>query len=381
MIDDQHPGGEPFERDLRAVLDAMAPQQVPEDLGIGVADTAFGMAPVHPLHRWLPQGRRLMAAVAVLVVLVATAVAVIAMRPTAPAAAAPTPRSSLISTFVAQTDGVYGYVMLRPANWTPDGGGLPVGRGYLAPGFEGPQQGISLSVGNVKVVAGQLPPDATDAEWVLFQQAPTLAGWTAGVEAGWTRDGTAFTLLRTLPQARVYALTLPGSSIVELMALAVDQGQPLTAVLQAGGTSADLAMLEAQGVVDDFATMAGSLRALPVDPHNVVPPLATSPSPSPSAPTISMNAAEAAALRQVDSTTPVVVRSARLTTYRAENLPGNVVSGDTPVWEVRLGGTFPEPCGTPTVSPGPQGPCTNATELVLIDARDATFIQAVSPYP
>lgn len=105
------------------------------------------------------------------------------------------------------------------------------------------------------------------------------------------------------------------------------------------------------------------------------------PSPSPSAPVISMETAEAAALSQVDSTTPVVVRSARLTTYRAENLQGNVVSGDTPVWEVLIDGTFPEPCGTPTVSPGPQGPCTNASELVLIDARDGAFIQAVSPYP
>jgi hypothetical protein len=94
-----------------------------------------------------------------------------------------------------------------------------------------------------------------------------------------------------------------------------------------------------------------------------------------------MDTAVAAALNQVDSTTPVVVRSARLTTYRAENLPGNIVSGDTPVWEVLLGGTFPEACGTPTVSPGPQGTCANASELVIIDARDAAFIQAVSPYP
>jgi hypothetical protein len=94
-----------------------------------------------------------------------------------------------------------------------------------------------------------------------------------------------------------------------------------------------------------------------------------------------MDAAEAGALGHVDSTTPVVVRSARLTTYRAENLQGNVVAGDTTVWEVLLEGTFPEPCGTPTVSPGPQGPCTNATELVLIDALDGAFVQAVSPYP
>ena len=104
------------------------------------------------------------------------------------------------------------------------------------------------------------------------------------------------------------------------------------------------------------------------------------PSPSP-VPTISLATAEATAIAQVTSITPVVVRSARLTIYRAENLPGNQVPGDTPVWEVILEGTMPEPCGTPTVSPGPQGTCTNPSELVLIDARDATFIQAVSPYP
>ena len=123
------------------------------------------------------------------------------------------------------------------------------------------------------------------------------------------------------------------------------------------------------------------MRALAAGLLSLALAACAAPSPSPSIPTISMDAAEAAALGQVDSTTPVVVHSARLTTYRAENLPGNVVAGDTPVWEVILQGTFPEVCGTPTVSPGPQAPCTNATELVLIDARDGAFVQAVSPYP
>ena len=104
------------------------------------------------------------------------------------------------------------------------------------------------------------------------------------------------------------------------------------------------------------------------------PPMATA------APTISMAAAETAAIGHVDSTTPIVVTSAELTTYRATNL-GSVVSGDTPVWEVVLAGTFVEACGTPTVSPGPQGSCSTPTQLVVIDARTGDFIEGMAPYP
>jgi hypothetical protein len=82
--------------------------------------------------------------------------------------------------------------------------------------------------------------------------------------------------LRTLPHAKIYVLSLAaGSPPVVLVAYAIDQGQPLILSLQAAGTEANLSRLEAEGVVADFATMAGSIMAIPADPANVVPALPT----------------------------------------------------------------------------------------------------------
>ena len=225
---------------------------------------------------------RLFYGLAAIIVLVVAAVVVAVGPMLAPRTVLPTPRSSLVARFVEQTDGLYGYRMLRPANWTPLGGGLPQGRLYLAPGFAGVQQGIAVTVVNLQLVAASLDPHGVNAQWLLFRQDATLGGWTAGIEGMWTRDGWSFTLVRTLPHAKIYSLAPPGAlPTVYLVAYAIDEGQPFVVVLQASGSYADLGRLQALGIVDDLASMVGSITAIPADGSNVQPPLPTPAPPQP----------------------------------------------------------------------------------------------------
>jgi hypothetical protein len=265
---------DPFETDLRAVLTDLAPGEAPNALRESVSQVPFETTR-SSRRSWLPQRRRLVSAFLLLAVIVVAGVVLVARQPVGPGAGIPTPHSSLISSFVEQTDGVAGYRMLRPTNWTASGGSID-GRLYIGPGPANAQQGIEVSVLNLKLVAAALGENTVNAQWLLFQQDPSLIGWTAGIEAMWARDGESFTLLRTLPHAKIYVLSLAaGSRPVVLVAYAIDQGQPLILELQASGTEADLSRLEAEGMVDDFATMAGSITAIPEDPQNVVPPLPT----------------------------------------------------------------------------------------------------------
>ena len=97
--------------------------------------------------------------------------------------------------------------------------------------------------------------------------------------------------------------------------------------------------------------------------------------------TITAEAATAVAVGQVVSTTPVKVVSRMLSTYGAEPGGASIVAASTPVWAVRLSGSFTPPsCGPFTATPHPcPSPPTSA--LVLIDARTGAFIQAEMPAP
>jgi hypothetical protein len=129
---------------------------------------------------------------------------------------------------------------------------------------------------NLRLVAAALGSKGEDAQWLLFQKDPSLAGWTAGIEAMWTGDGTTFALERTLPEAKIYSvMMLGGPKIVYLVAYVIDQGQPLILGLQASGTEADVSRLEVDGIVEDVATMAGSITAIPANGTNVEPALPT----------------------------------------------------------------------------------------------------------
>ena len=243
-----------------------------------------------------------LAALAGLALVAVAAVVAIRVAPT-PDAASGAPRSSLIVSFVSQTDGAYGYAMLRPTNWIPGSGDFPDGRDYTAPGpFTWGEQGIVIHVVNLS-----LPKAAQGSSdlWAMFEQHPTLADWTTGIEDRSLLGGSTMTLLRTLPEARIYSVTNPAvTSHVFLAAYAVDQGQPLIVHLDAFGSDADLDRLEQGGLVDDLATMVASLRAVPPDAVNVGPALppasADHPGPSTSVPATNPPSAATATIRTVD---------------------------------------------------------------------------------
>jgi hypothetical protein len=96
---------------------------------------------------------------------------------------------------------------------------------------------------------------------------------------------------------------------------------------------------------------------------------------------ISAEAASATAIAQMGSATTVKVVSTRLSTYGAEAGGGSIVDATTPVWAVRLSGSFQPPsCGPMTATPHPcPSPATSA--LILIDARTGAFIQGTMPAP
>ncbi len=179
----------------------------------------------------------------------------------------PTPASSLIGGFTWQTDGFYGYRMLRPAGWSAVNVGP--GRGYGTPDFSGTADRLLLRVVNYQLLPGR--PNGIVAQKQLFEQNPSLEAWTAGIERLWQSNKTHFSLLRTLPQAKIYLVQQPGAPDLDIVAYAVDQNQPLCVDLTASGSYANLGRLQSEGVVDDFAAMVESLRAIPYDPANVVP--------------------------------------------------------------------------------------------------------------
>jgi hypothetical protein len=104
----------------------------------------------------------------------------------------------------------------------------------------------------------------------------------------------------------------------------------------------------------------------------------TGPAPSP----ITADAAASMAIGQAaGSTIPVTVLSTKLSTYGAEAGGGSMVDADTPVWAVRLSGSFHWPsCGPMTATPHPC-PSPATSELILIDARTGAFIEDMMPAP
>ncbi len=183
----------------------------------------------------------------------------------------PTPSSALVKSFLWQTDGLYGYRMLRPAGWEPID--MKDRRGYQPSGLPSQADQVLLMAFNLQVIAKATEsPTSLIAQWGLFERDRSLDGWTAGIEKMWTNTGTEFTLVRTLPQAKIYLLK-PAPDLIWLTAYAVDKDQPLTIGLEAHGAYADEARLQKEGLLDDFATMVGSISAIQPDPKNIDPVL------------------------------------------------------------------------------------------------------------
>lgn len=89
----------------------------------------------------------------------------------------------------------------------------------------------------------------------------------------WLSNGIEFTLQDTLPHAKIYLVQSPGSSDVQMIALVIDQEQPLALSLNAAGEYADLERLRNEHLLDDFVTMVNSFSATSYDPGNIIPSL------------------------------------------------------------------------------------------------------------
>jgi hypothetical protein len=131
----------------------------------------------------------------------------------------PTATSSVVGSFIRQTDGRFGYQMLRPAGWETDNSGDR--RFYGIPGYRSLTDRFSFVVVNLQP---DNVPNATagaaNAILYLFQKDPTLEGWTKDLEQMWRRYRIEPTLLATLPQAKIYWLRNPdpASSVLEIVA-------------------------------------------------------------------------------------------------------------------------------------------------------------------
>jgi hypothetical protein len=181
----------------------------------------------------------------------------------------PTPASTLIEQFIWQTDGLCGYRILRPEGWAASESEC---RAYMLPGSEGQTDQLFLRVANYQVLAQQ-QTEGIIAQYELFKQDPSLAGWTKGVEQMWQSNGIESTLEATRPQAKIYSLRSPGSSDVQIIALSIHQEQPLVLSLNASGEYADLERLRDEHLWDDFVTMVDSLGSTGYNPNNITPSL------------------------------------------------------------------------------------------------------------
>ena len=179
--------------------------------------------------------------------------------------AVPTPASEGIARFVWQTDGVCGYRMLRPEEWEAS---RQECRSFSL--HSSAEDKLELTVINYQVTAQHIK-DGSVVQYALFEQDPSLEGWVQSVEKSWSNNGIQFTLLNTLPQAKVYSLGIPASTNVEIVALLIDQNQPLGLSLIASGSYASLERLQKDGLGDDFLTMLESVEAIPYEPQNLDP--------------------------------------------------------------------------------------------------------------
>lgn len=187
--------------------------------------------------------------------------------------AIPTPHSPLIESFIWQTDGKFGYRMLRPAGWNAVDEDLD--RLYLPAGSEGQADRVNLEVLNLKVIADRnVTSSGAIAQWLLFQKAPTLEGWTLGLEQSWPSTGVQFRLEQTLPNAKIYLLKMSSSPDSTLLVGAVvSQDQPLLVGMNTYGAYSGEEYVRSSRLLEDFVTMVSSLSVVAPGPNLSDPPL------------------------------------------------------------------------------------------------------------
>jgi hypothetical protein len=211
--------------------------------------------------------------------LVVPALAIVALTAVAAlgCAPAPTPTGSAqpghpLGALVNQSDGRFGYEMLRPAGWAAVE--AAPGRGYLdARSLQDARLGLVVT--NLAVAARSVAdPQGELPQWEAFRRDPTLDGWTSGIERMWRSNGIDYQTLKATSTAKVYLTSYGANRELQVVAFVVRSGQPLVVGLQ--GTAShpllDRSQLSAS-LLGDFMTIVDSLKAIPVDPNNVAPSL------------------------------------------------------------------------------------------------------------
>ncbi len=184
----------------------------------------------------------------------------------------PTPSSSLIKGFIWQSDSLFGYRILRPENW--DVMNASDAREYGSDNFRISTDHITVRVVNLAVYYKTASiPNGLNATLSLFEQNPSLEGWTEGIEQNWKSLGIEFSLLSTLPQAKIFTVQSPGNLDLQILAFAVDENQPLGLELTASGIYANMEQLQKDGILDDYEVMVGSIKSIPTNPQIINPPL------------------------------------------------------------------------------------------------------------
>jgi hypothetical protein len=245
------------------------------------------------------------------------------LRPTGPGGtprvaqdAVPAAKSAEVGAFVWQTDGVYGYRMLRPAGWEMAVSGQA--RHFVGPSVEG-ETPISLNAANLRAIdlrdLAEVEANAIASSLAAFDAAQNIEGWAAAIEQrvfqSYARATLPYERVPLPPDlagdAAVYLFKTDGymnRPVIMPYALKVSDGQPLVVSLY-GGTKMDtFDALQASGAWDDFLTILRSLTAVPVDPENVSPwaPTAT---PTPTNPPRTL----------LPTSTPVVAVTAQAEAY------------------------------------------------------------------
>lgn len=177
----------------------------------------------------------------------------------------PTPASQEVKAFIWQTDGFCGYRMLRPQYWQTSTSEC---RYYIYQ--HSADDRLELRVVNYQVMAQQMA-GGTIAQYEAFKLDSSLEGWAASVERDWSSLGVEFALLETLPQAKIYYLEKPEP--LELIALVIDQDQPLGISLAGYGSYTDVPGFKNGGLKSDFIYMVANLHAAAYDPENIEPPI------------------------------------------------------------------------------------------------------------
>ncbi len=259
-----------FERNLRAFVRSRAPDDVPAGLRERAAAVTDEPVPRMP---WLEPTLRVVGGLALVAVLL---MAFAILRPFGVPTGEGGPSPSLISAYIEQTDGAFGYAMERPAGWQATDLATE-GRQYASPGFGTSDDWVTITVNNYQVAAAKIGGNGTIAQWSLFQQDSSLVGWTAGIEQLWRTNSIEFARLDTWPDAVAYALPQPdftsGVPQIQVAAFIVSDGQPLAVSLTGTGTYGTLDALRQDGLYDAFERMVKSARAIAEDPNIVNPPL------------------------------------------------------------------------------------------------------------